>query len=41
MSNVYELVVKQYSDAKNEHLHDKTYNIFDYLEYPKNEIFIE
>jgi len=40
MSNVYELVVKQYSDAKNEHLHDKTYNIFDYLEYPKNEIII-
>ena len=40
MSNVYELVVKQYRDAKNEHLHDKTYNIFDYLEYPKNEIII-
>jgi len=40
MSNVYELVVKQYNNAKSEYHHDKSYDIFDYLEHPKNQIII-
>lgn len=40
MSNVYELVVNQYNNAKREHHHDKSYDIFDYLEHPKNQIII-
>jgi glutamate dehydrogenase (NAD(P)+) len=40
MSNVFELVIEQYNNAKKEHHHDTSYDIFDYLEYPKNEIII-
>lgn len=40
MSNVFELVMQQYEKVKQEYQQDKSYNIFKYLEYPKNEIIV-
>ena len=44
MSNLFELVLKQYEIAKKAfktvHSDDDKYNIFNYLEFPKNEIII-
>ena len=40
MSNVFELVMQQYEKVKQEYQQDKSYDIFKYLEYPKNEIIV-
>ena len=40
MSNVFELVMQQYEKVKKEYSQADKYNIFQYLEYPKNEIII-
>lgn len=40
MSNVFELVLKQYETAKKTYSQDTNYDVFKYLEYPKNEIII-
>ena len=40
MANVFELVMKQYENAKKEYSQEKLYDIFKYLEYPKNEIIV-
>lgn len=40
MSNVFELVLKQYEKVKQEYNQNSKYDIFKYLEYPKNEIII-
>lgn len=40
MSNVFELVMEQYKAVKKAYSQDNTFDIFKYLEYPKNEIII-
>ena len=40
MSNVFELVMHQYEKVKKEYKQDSNYDVFKYLEYPKNEIMI-
>ena len=40
MSNVFELVMQQYEKVKKEYQQDKNYDVFKYLEYPKNEIIV-
>jgi len=40
MSNVFELVLKQYETAKKTYSQDNNYDVFKYLEYPKNEIIV-
>ena len=40
MTNVFELVMKQYERAKKEYKQDSKYDILKYLEYPKNEIIV-